>query len=394
MYFPGGGRRRSPKTLLIISSLVGLLAAALVACGSSDSRRSGGGTTSPQVIAEASRAVERAYTGGYTEPPADAPKPVSGKDIWIISAWQQVHALVKQAEGVSEAAKVLGWNARVCDGRNNENGGWTGCVRQATAAKADGIVLLAVDCAPVRQALVEAGRAGIKIASYSGFDCDDPTQGGSTALFDVPAQPFAAAPTLAGFYTSLGRLRADTVIAKTEGKAKIVHVSFQDVAMGDYMAKGFTDRIAACGGCEIVGSVKVSPADVPVIRQKFETTLLKNPQADVVTVDIDHFFVAGVQQALVSANRPELMVVGGECQIENVDYIRSGKGQQICYGISVGYRAYTTIDALNRSFQGKRPVPGGVGIQLVDESHNMPAPGAEYVGPMDYAGLYKKAWNL
>jgi ribose transport system substrate-binding protein len=384
-------RRRGPflGALLAIS-----LSTALAACGSADSKGSAGTATSAQVVKESTDAVARAYgTATYTEPAADGPKTTSGKNIWIISAWQQVHALVYQGQQVSAAAASLGWKAQVCDGRNNENGGWGGCVRQATAARADGIVLLSVDCAPVRQALVEARRAGVKIASFSGFDCDDPTQGRSKALFDAPARYAADKPTLADFYAAIGRLRADTVIAKTKGKAKILHVAFEDVAMGEYQAKGFTERIAACGGCQIVDTVKISPADVPGIRQKFETALLKHPQVDVVTVDIDHFFVAGVQQALVAANRPGLLVVGGECQIDNMNYIRSGKGQQICYGASAGYRAYATVDALNRTFQGRPLVAAGVGLQIVDKTRNMPAPGAEYTGPIDYPGLYKKAWN-
>ncbi|MEV4001840.1 substrate-binding domain-containing protein [Actinomadura sp. NPDC049753] len=384
-------RRRAPilGALLVLS-----LSIALTACGSSGSQGSAGTVTSTQVVKESSDAVKRAYAGAdYTEPPTGGPQADPGKNIWIISAWQQVHALVYQGREVAAAAGALGWRTRVCDGRNNENGGWGACVRQATAARADGIVLLAVDCAPVRQALVEAKRGGVEIASFSGFDCDDPTQGGSKPLFDASARYATATPTLADFYTRMGRLRADTVIAKTEGKAKILHVSFEDIAMGEYQAKGFTDRIAACGGCEIVDSVKISPADVPSIRQKFETALLKHPQVDVVTVDIDHFFVAGVQQALVSANRPGLLVVGGECQIDNMNYIRSGKGQQICYGSSAGYRAYATVDALNRAFHGSPSTTAGVGLQIVDKGRNMPAPEAEYTGPIDYAGLYKKAWN-
>ncbi|MFB4317223.1 substrate-binding domain-containing protein [Actinomadura sp. 21ATH] len=384
-------RRRAP---IVGALLIFPLSIALAACGSSGSQGSAGTVTSAQVVKESTDAVTRAYAqGDYTPPPAGGPEAAPGENIWVISAWQQVHALVYQGKEVSAAAGALGWKARVCDGRNNENGGWAGCVRQATAARADGIVLLAVDCAPVRQALVEARRAGVKIASFSGFDCDDPSQGGSKPLFDAPPRFSATTPTLADFYTRMGRLRADTVIAKTKGDAKILHVAFEDVAMGEYQAKGFTDRIAACGGCEIVESVKISPADVPTIRQKFETALLKHPQVDVVTVDIDHFFVAGVQQALVAANRPGLLVVGGECQIDNANYIRSGKGQQICYGSSAGYRAYATVDALNRAFDGRPPAAAGVGLQIVDKDRNLPAPGAEYTGPVDYAALYKRAWN-
>ncbi|MEU8307169.1 substrate-binding domain-containing protein [Actinomadura sp. NPDC048955] len=389
MYHPT--RRRAPFLAVLLALPLSLT---LAACGSARSEGSAGTVTSAQVLKESTDAVTRAYgTADYTEPGADGPRPASGKNIWVISAWQQVHALVYQGQEVSAAAASLGWKTQVCDGRNNENGGWGGCVRQATAARADGIVLLAVDCAPVRQALVEARRAGVKIASFSGFDCDDPSQGRSKALFDAPARFSAATPTLADFYTRMGRLRADTVIAKTKGEAKILHVSFEDVAMGEYQAKGFTDRIAACGGCRIVDSVKISPADVPGIRQKFETALLKHPQVDVVTVDIDHFFVAGVQQALVAANRPGLLVVGGECQIDNMNYIRSGKGQEICYGASAGYRAYATVDALDRAFQGSPPATAGVGLQIIDRTRNMPAPGTEYTGPVDYSALYKKAWN-
>ncbi|MGP4105257.1 substrate-binding domain-containing protein, partial [Nonomuraea sp. KM90] len=244
--------------------LIALLCLSLAACGaSSGAQDSAASVTSPQVIAQATAAVNQAYAGDYAAPPSKAPRPEPGKNIWIISAWQQVHALVYQGEQVAAAAKALRWQVQVCDGRNNENGAQASCVRQATAAKADGIVLLAVDCAPVRQALVEAKQAGVKIASFSSFDCDDPTQGGSAALYDAPARHFAGDPTVAGFYSRLGRLRADTVIAKTQGEAKILHVAFSDVAMGDYQAKGFTKRIADCAGCQIVGTLKISPADVP-----------------------------------------------------------------------------------------------------------------------------------
>ncbi|MEO3790763.1 substrate-binding domain-containing protein [Nonomuraea sp. B10E15] len=368
---------------------------ALAACGTTTSH--GGAdtssSTSAAVLDAATKAVENGYAGDYSEPPKSGPKPAAGKNIWVITAWQQVRALAYQAEQLTEAATALGWKAHTCDGLNNANGGMAACVRQATAAGASGIVLVSVDCAPVRQALVEARKAGVKIASFSGFDCDDPTQDGSSPLFDAPAGYSASMPDLAAFYTRLGTMRADLAIAQTQGKAKVLHIAFHGIAFGEYVAKGFADRIADCGGCEIVSTVKIAPADVPNIRQKFETALVQVPQANVVAVDVDHFFVAGIQPALVSSPRKDLVVIGNECQIDNLDYIRSGKGQQFCLGASNAYRAYTTIDAMNRVFNDDELVPGGVGIQIVDQEHNLPAPGSEYVGPVDYAGLYGKTWN-
>ncbi|MDF5755123.1 substrate-binding domain-containing protein [Spongiactinospora sp. TRM90649] len=387
---------RNPR-VSILSVLVAACLS-LTACGGDASPgdasgASGTSGTSAGVLDSAVKAVESGYAGAYTKPPSSGPRPAKDKHIWVITAWQQVRALAYQAEQLSAAAGVLGWKAKVCDGLNNANGGMATCVRQATAAGASGIVLVSVDCAPVRQALVEARKAGVKIASFSGFDCDDPTQDGSSPLFDAPASYSAEMPELADFYTRLGAMRADLAIAKTGGEAKVLHIAFHGIAFGDYVAKGFIDRIAACGGCEIVGTVKVAPADVPNLRQKFETALVQASQANVVAVDVDHFFVAGIQPALVSSPRKDLVVIGNECQIDNLDYIRGGRGQQYCLGASNAYRAYTTIDALNRVFNGERVVPGGVGIQIVDKDHNLPAAGTEYVGPVDFAALYAGTWK-
>ncbi|MFG3437024.1 sugar ABC transporter substrate-binding protein [Nonomuraea sp. NPDC047897] len=384
--------RNHSSSLLSVLLVAALLA--LTACGSTSTGENRSSTgTSTEAVAAAAKAVEAGYTGDYTDPPTSGPKPVAGKDIWVITAWQQVRALAYQAEQLVAAATTIGWKARVCDGLNNVNGGMSTCVRQATAAGADGIVLVSVDCAPVRQALVEARKAGVKIASFSGFDCDDPTQDGGTPLFHAPASYSASMPTLADFYTRLGRLRADVAVARTQGRAKVLHVAFHGIAFGEYVAKGFQEGMAACGGCEIVSTVKIAPADVPNIRQKFETALLQVPKANVVAVDVDHFFVAGIQPALVSSPRKDLLVIGNECQIDNLDYIREDKGQQFCFGASNAYRAYATVDALSRVFNDDPVVPSGIGLQIVDKTRNLPAPGTEYLGPVDFVSLYGKLWD-
>ncbi|MEW2386119.1 hypothetical protein AB0873_29100, partial [Micromonospora sp. NPDC047707] len=218
--------------------------------------------------------------------------------------------------------------------------------------------------------------------------------GGGSALFDAPARHLPESPGIADYYRQLGSLRANIMINKTGGNAKILHVAFHGVTFGEYLSEGFREGIAACGGCEVVGTLKVAPADVSQLRQKFESALLKVPSATAVAVDVNFFFVAGVQQALVAANRPNLAVVGGECQLENLDYIRSGKGEQVCIGGSNGYRAYGTIDALNRAFNGQPVVPSGSGFQIVDKDRNLPAEGANYEGPVDFRDRYRKLWGV
>ena len=378
----------------LLAPACALLLAVAAACATPDATEGvRAGAAGPGTDA-ALQAVESAYAGDYTEPPASSPPPAPGKNVWIISAWQQVHALAHQAERVGEAAQHLGWTTSVCDGQNNANGGWASCVRQATAARADGIVLLSVDCAPIRQALVEAKAAGARIASFSAFDCDDPSQGASEPLFDAPARHHADAPTIADYYTRLGQLRADLVIAKTGGQAKVLHVAFKGVAFGDHVARGFADRLASCSGCTVLKTLEVAAADVPNVRQKFESALVQVPQANAVAVDVDHFFVAGIQQALVSSGRTGLTVVGSECQIDDLDYVRAGGGEQYCFGASAGYRAYSTVDALNRAFHGEPAAVAGAGFQLVDQGRNLPPSGAEFDGPVDYVAAYTRAWGV
>ncbi|MEW2386724.1 hypothetical protein AB0873_32655, partial [Micromonospora sp. NPDC047707] len=217
--------------------------------------------------------------------------------------------------------------------------------------------------------------------------------GGGSALFDAPARHLPESPGIADYYRQLGSLRANFLIQKTKGKAKILHVAFHGVTFGEYLSTGFADTIAMCDGCGIVGTVKVAPADVPNLRQKFETAFLRAPQATAVAVDVDFFFAAGVQQALVAGNRPNLTVLGGECQLEDLGYIRAGQGEQVCIGASSGYRAYGTIDALNRAFNGQPVVPSGSGFQIVDKDRNLPAEGTNYEGPVDYRSLYRKSWG-
>ena len=41
-----------------------------------------------------------------------------------------------------------------------------------------------------------------------------------------------------------------------------------------------------------------------------------------------------------------------------------------------------------------REAPEGVGVRLVDATHNMPPAGQDYTSPVDFASGYKKAWGL
>ncbi|GGL01759.1 substrate-binding domain-containing protein [Streptomyces flaveus] len=373
-------------------ALAGMLA--LTGCSTNTGAAAGKpGGNSAEAVSAATTAVEAAVKGIGGPAPTSGPPASAGKKVWVISAFEQVPGLAHLTEQVRKAGKTLGWKTSVCDGRNNANGAWAGCVRQAVAAKADGIVLESVDCAPVKAALGEAKQAKIKIVGLTAFDCDDPKLGGGKAMFDAGATFASSVPSNAEFFRQQGKLRADWLIAKSKGKAKVLHVAFRGVAFGEYLAEGFEKEIATCSGCTVAGTVDITPQDVPQIRQKFETALTKLPQVNAVAVDVDFMATGGIQAALVSANRPDLSVAGGECSLDSLGYVREGKGVQMCVGSSLGHQAYAAADALNRVFAGAAPAPSGLGWQVVTRDDNLPKAGERYEGPTDYRAEFRALWK-
>ncbi|MDX3522692.1 substrate-binding domain-containing protein [Streptomyces scabiei] len=376
-------------------ALAGMLA--LTGCssdtGAAAASSGSSGGSSAAAVSTATAAVAAAVKGIEGPAPTSGPPASAGKNVWIISAFEQVHNLSLLTQQVKEAGKDLGWKTSVCDGRNNANGAWAGCVRQAVAAKADGIILEAIDCAPVKAALGEAKQAGVKIVGLTAFDCDDPKQGGGKAMFDGSATFASSVPSTAEFYRQQGKLRADWLIARTKGKAKVLHVAFRGVAFGDYLVEGFEKEMATCSGCSVAGTVDITPQDVPLIRQKFETALTKLPQVNAVAVDVDFMVTAGIQPALVAANRPGLSVAGGECSLDSLGYLREGKGVQMCIGSSLGWQAYAAADALNRVFAGAAPASSGLGWQIVTRDDNLPKAGEEYEGSTDFRAGFRELWK-
>jgi ribose transport system substrate-binding protein len=339
-------------------------------------------------------AVATAYKGTSGPLPGSSPAVSPGHDVWVVSAFQQVSGLAKIASEIQAGAKVLGWKSSVCDGQNDP-AQWATCVRQATAAGADTIVLAGVDCAPVAQPLAEAKKAGVVIAGISAFDCSDPTQGGSAPLFDISPSYGDGFKGTADFFTQVGRLRADYVIARTQGRAKVLHVAFQGVALGEYLAKGFTEELATCGSCSIVGTVAITPADVPNLRQKFDSGYLQAASADAVVVDLDFMLALGVQPSLEAANVKDKVVLGGECTVDTVGFMRAGGGVNACIGFSNGRLAWSLLDSINRTYQKQPAVQSTLGWQVYDETNKdaWPAPKQPYEGPVDYRAGFTALWT-
>jgi ribose transport system substrate-binding protein len=371
--------RRMITTALAVSTMT---AVAVVGSVSTSSAAS-------DVVAAAKANVDKYIAGTETNPPASGPKAVAGKSIFVISCGQVVPGCSLQTNAAVEAGKVLGWNVTLVDGAFNANGAYGKGVRQAIAAHADGVIVVSIDCNVISQPLREANAAGLKVVGQNSFDCDERPSLLTSMKYS------AATPDLASYGQAAGAAQADYIIAKTDGKAKILEFRFIDNTFAIQSTKGFETEISKCANCEAKNAdIALSDYGTPTgFARKAETALLGAKDFDVVRVPFDSFITSGVGQAVVHAGKQnDMLVVGAEGFEANLNLIREKRGQSVAIASDQEWIGWGSADALNRLFAGVEPAVSGIGFKLVDIDHNLPASGS-YKSSIDFKSAYKAVWG-
>lgn len=389
--------------LRVVVALAALVAVALgaAACGGSGEETAAAAPETTEareaaedtdVVASAQESLEAAYEGTMRRPPAEGPSAQPGQSIWVISCAQSAEGCAVPANAAVDAARRIGWDVKLFDGKFTPETQAEG-VRQAVAAGADGVVLVAVDCAVAQEALKQAERDDVFTASVYGFDCDDPAVGGE-ALFGASVN--VGYPTLADFFRAWGGVKADYIIAESDGETKLIDISEPDYTVTRYIEEGFAERMAECETCDVVETVELAAPDFAngAAAQKVQAALAKHPEATDVHVPADAFMSLGLAQVFEQAKRGghEFRVIGAEGHPSNMELIRKGV-QTASIAVPAEWYGWAAVDTLNRHFAGETEFPdSGFGWQAVDEEHNLPASGP-YVPPVDFADAYLKVWG-
>ena len=387
-------RKRSPLGRAKVAALGALVAsiAALVAVGGASSSTS----RSQDIVAQAKATIAKYYkpTDSIGKPKS-TPKPKRGMNIWIISCDQTLTGCSLPAKSIQEAAKAVGWKVTIFDGHSNP-AEYANGVSQAVAAHANAIVLDSTDCNFAKAPLQQAKAAGIVIYGYDVIDCSDPGEGGGPHLVQYTGLP-KGYKTYPQFIRDWGKLKADYVIAKTNGKAHVITWSEKDILSINYEGQAIVDEFKKCGGCKIDANVDFTLADFANngVFQKFQTALTQHPDANATASLYDVTILAAIAPALQTAGRTgNFLVAGGEGYPPNLQLIRDGKGQNCAFAIDITDVGYPTVDNLIRLLDHKKPVDEAVGILLIDKQHNLnriPSSNV-YNGFFPYASYYKKLW--
>ncbi|HWI75313.1 MAG TPA: substrate-binding domain-containing protein [Baekduia sp.] len=368
------------------------------ACGSSsDDAKSSGSSTSASTSAEApdvaaaKKNVEAAYAATAKGFDPVGPPAQKGKNVLYLSAGTSSPDGTYGVAEAKKAAKALGWNLKVFDGKFSPQVYQEG-IRQAISQKVDGLLMYGIDCGGNKKALQEAQAAGIKVSAMAGVDCNE-TKPGDASLFEANAS-HPGGKTDYEFYQQNGAIQADWIIAKTNGKAKVIEFAVPSFQVTAATQKGFEAELAKCSGCKIVETVDVGVDDFgPQLQEKAQQALLKQPDANAVAVSYDDLLTLGVAAAVAgSGHKDQLNVIAGNGSEPAMDLIRKDKGNNAGYVIDVSWTHFAGADALNRLFAGEKITETGEPVTVYDKDHNLAASG-KFVPKFDFEGAFEKVWS-
>lgn len=381
-------RRRPGRVVaLFLTSLAVVLAAATpVVAGNATAK------PDPQLGA-AVAATKRAYEG--TDRPVD-PTPraaVKGKNLVIVSAGQSSVSAQVPVSAAVDAAKTIGWQVDVYDGKLTP-ATYPGLVRQAIAAGADGIMLVAIDCQMVKQPLAEARAKGIAVTAIGAFDCDDPQAGGARrGLFNATINLGPGVKSIGAWVAAYGAQQANYMIADSKNSAKIMLVTAPEFTTLHYIDQGFRRTISRSGGSKIVSTLQLASADFVngQLVPKIQAELLRHPEVTWIRSPFTFATTLGVVPALgADASPPKVM--GGEGYQPEIDLLRDGRITAVNV-VSAAWESWAAIDSLNSAFRNEKPVDSGFGWIMTDRNHNLP-PTGQPEPAYDYETAYRKAWGV
>jgi ribose transport system substrate-binding protein len=395
------GHGTKPTVALILLAMAFLSACSGSATGANSASASASPSNqqAPQASAVGvteSAALKALYKGTLKSPSTASRPAVKGKKIVIISSGQSSISSSVPVNAAAAAAKAIGWQVSIYDEQLNPANA-PGLMRQAISSGADGIILDATDCPTVKAPLQEAKARGILVVGIYSFDCNDPAFGpGGTPLFSGNINyGVSTGAAIDKFTESYGAAQADAMIAATSGKAQVIYFNDPEFVVLKYTGEGFLNEIAKCSGCKVVDKVQFTGTELgSVLQQKAATALLQHPEANAVKSPYTAATILGISAAVSQSGRVgKLYVMGGEGFQPELDLMHAHQGVNAAMIAPSDWTGWASVDTMNSLFRHEKPAYSGLGWQLVDSQHNLPAAGP-FVSNVNYKAIYENAWGV
>jgi ribose transport system substrate-binding protein len=333
-------------------------------------------------------AAATAPGGGTWDGPTTGPKAVKGKTVVFVSLTQNSSGNSDASAGAGQAAKALGWNYSVIDGKGDATD-TANALQQASALKPDGIILASVDPASNKAALEQAAAAGIKIVSWHSTSAPGPVPD-AHIIFNVSTPPDQIA-YLAGEYA----------VVHSNGTAKAEVISDRQYQIVVTKTDAIEKAIKECDTCQLLSEDNAPFGEVPQRTPSLMSSLLqkygKNLGYMLTFNDVYFdFAVPTIRAAGIEPGNPPFLISAGDGSQSAYQRIRTGQYQIATVPEPAIMQGWQLIDELNRAFNGQPPSGYVTKVHLVTHD-NVDADGGKdnrYDPSNGYQDAYKKIWGI
>jgi ribose transport system substrate-binding protein len=320
------------------------------------------GGKAAEVVAQAEKPIES--WDGFGSPI----KPPSGKKVTLIECSSLGTGCVKTAETSAEAAKELGWETNIVNGKGDPTV-WNAAIKNAVATKADGIILYAISPAVVTEGIAAAEAAGIPVVS---------------ALIG----PKASSLVVTDLNNTAERLAAVAALDNEDGKTLILDSpEFQFIhEQSEALVK---DLEGFCPACE---------AEIQAFDFATMATKLPSQVASEVRADPSIELIVAPFSAAVPFVRQGLQQVGSHakitCEGEAEVLESTGDGTQLAtVAAPAGWLGWQSVDDLARLLLDEPVSETALPTRLFTEKNSDEVGEWEGDSEIDFRAEYKKLWG-
>ncbi|KOV64109.1 sugar ABC transporter substrate-binding protein [Streptomyces sp. MMG1121] len=366
-----------------------MLAAAAVLAGCQRGSSSGpavsttGPSGCPAAQAKAQAAVARAEQADVPwNGPTSGPAAVSGKTIVYVAQTMTNPGVAGVAQGVREAAKVIGWNVRVIDGEGTP-AGIQAALSEAVSLRPSGIVIGGFDPDSTSQQVARATAAGIPLIGWHAVDSPGPS---------MRPRLFTNVTTHVDDVTAIS---AQWVIARSRGNAGVVLFTDASIPFAKHKSELIRKRLAVCAGVRLLAYENIPIEDASSRTPREVSSLLSRYGSRwTYSVAINDLYFADAAPAFRAAGEegsgPPFNIGAGDGDPSAFQRINSEQYQAATVPEPLSLQGWQILDEFNRAFSG-RPASGYVAPVHVSTAAT--SKGATSWDPSGYREAYRKIWG-
>jgi ribose transport system substrate-binding protein len=346
------------------------------------------GDVAEQVAAAKDLVTKAAATNIPWDGPTTGPKALPGKTIVLISEDQRNGGALGVSEGVTEAAKVIGWKLTVLDGAGviaNRSAAFG----KAIALKPDVIIADNDDATEQKVNITKAADAGIKVLGWHS---------------NVKPGPMEGVPLFTNISTdprSVAKVSAALVIADSSGAAGVVVFTDSTEKISVMKSDAMAAFVKECPGCSVVEVIDTPLASVstriPQMTQTLQKRFGKTWTHSLAINDGFFDFMAPTLRAGGSpGSGPPLNISGGDGSEAAFERIRGQNYQYATVAEPLRLHGWQLIDEANRALSGQDWSGYVAPTHLVTKENIGTNGGPKNVYDPDngYTEVYKKIWGV